>query len=79
MIMRNDDAELGLTQPLILPCGGRAYFDFDSGISYRCRNCYAVVGSIGQPPACVEAAEKYRVLEQLGGGKWDYNTGKLKN
>ena len=39
-------------KPQHLPCGGTAYFDFGSGISYRCENCGAVVGSIGQPQEC---------------------------
>ena len=32
-----------------LPCGGRAYWDDASGISYRCETCGAVVGSVGMP------------------------------
>lgn len=55
-----------------LPCGGIARFDEDSGISYRCETCFAVVGSIGQPRSCVEEAKKYEVLEALGGKGWDY-------
>lgn len=57
--------------PMYLPCGGTAYFDESSGISYRCE-CGAVVGSIGQPQACKDEMEKYRVIESLGGKGWDY-------
>lgn len=60
--------------PMFLPCGGTAYFDESSGISYRCE-CGAVVGSIGQPRSCVEEAKKYKVLEALGGKGWNYKTG----
>jgi hypothetical protein len=57
--------------PMYLPCGGTAYFDESSGISYRCE-CGAVVGSIGQSQFCKDEAEKYRVIEALGGKGWDY-------
>lgn len=55
-----------------LPCGGTAYWDESSGISYRCEVCGAVVGSIGQPQSCKEEAKKYEVWEMLGGKGWDY-------
>jgi hypothetical protein len=32
----------------------------------------AVVGSIGQPQACKDAAEKYDNWQALGGQGWDY-------
>lgn len=70
-----NDFDAGLTKPMNLPCGGVAYFDFSSGISYRCETCGAVVGSIGQPRECVEAAKKYEVMTALGGKGWDYQTG----
>jgi hypothetical protein len=57
---------------MILPCGGVAYFDESSGISYRCTHCGAVVGSIGQPQSCKDEALKWEVLEKLGGKKWEY-------
>jgi hypothetical protein len=41
-----------------LPCGGIAYFDESSGISYRCE-CGAVVGSIGQPQDYFADMEEY--------------------
>lgn len=63
---------------IYLPCGSTAFFDHDSGISYRCETCGAVVGSIGQPRECYEEAKKYDVLEQLGGAGWDYAIGQLK-
>ena len=55
-----------------LPCGGIAYFDEDSGISYRCELCNAVVGSIGQPKRCKEEAQKHDNWKTLGGKGWDY-------
>jgi len=60
---------------VLLPCGGQAYFDFSSGISYRCDTCGAVVSSIGQPRECVEQAKKYEVITALGGRGWDYKKG----
>ena len=64
-----------IMQPMLLPCGGRAVFDESSGISYRCENCMAVVGSIGQPEYCKEQAQKYENWERLGGKGWDYIKG----
>ena len=58
--------------PMPLPCGGVAYFDDDCGIGYRCSNCFAVVGSIGQPKHCKDEAKKYENWEKLGGKGWDY-------
>lgn len=55
-----------------LPCGGTAYLDESSGISYRCEDCMAVVGSIGQPQRCKDEAKKWDVWETLGGKGWDY-------
>ena len=55
-----------------LPCGSRAYFDVESGISFRCYNCNAVVGSVGQPKRCREEAKKYEAWAKLGGKEWDY-------
>ncbi len=58
-----------------LPCGGTAYFDESSGISYRCE-CGAVVGSIGMPRSCRSEMDKYDMLKQLGSQvRWDYNKG----
>jgi hypothetical protein len=61
--------------PMKLPCGGIAYFDEGSGIGYRCENCMAVVGSVGQPRECKEEAEKYKAWEKLGGKGWNYKKG----
>lgn len=60
-----------------LPCGNRATFDHDSGMSYRCDQCWAVVGSIGQSQECRDEMDKYsKVLPALGSKvQWDYNTG----
>jgi hypothetical protein len=62
-------------KPVHLPCGSTAYFDHDSGISYRCESCFAVVGSVGQPRACKEEAQKYEAWEAIGGKGWDYDKG----
>ena len=61
-----------LVDPMKLPCGGTSYFDQELGISYRCMDCGAVVGSIGQPQRCKEAAQKYANWEAMGGKGWDY-------
>ncbi len=61
--------------PMHLPCGGTAYFDEDSGISYRCEDCMSVVGSIGQPQHCKEETDKWEAWEKLGGKGWDYLAG----
>ena len=60
---------------LKLPCGGLAIFDESSGIGYRCEDCMAVVGSMGQPDYCKEEAEKWQAWEILGGKGWDYGKG----
>lgn len=67
--------EHSLLDPMHLPCGGTAYWDETSGISYRCEDCGAVVGSIGQPRKCAEEAEKYKMMGVLGGGSWNYHKG----
>jgi hypothetical protein len=61
--------------PMYLPCGGTAYFDVDSGISYRCELCGAVVGSIGQAQQCKDEMQKYDTWEALGGKGWNYQKG----
>ena len=61
---------------LKLPCGGTAFFDYESGCSYRCSTCYAVIGSIGQSKECKDAAQMYANWEALGGFDWDYHLGK---
>ena len=61
--------------PMYLPCGGTAYFDEASGISYRCEYCGAVVGSIGQSQSCKDEAKKYENWKSLGGVGWDYLLG----
>ena len=65
---------------LKLPCGGEAYFDEESGCSYRCLDCMATIGSIGQSQECKDAAQMYANWETLGGLGWDYKLGKpMKN
>jgi hypothetical protein len=60
---------------MYLPCGGEAHFDHGSGCSYRCENCMATVGSIGQPRSCREEAEKWATYEKAGMWRWDYSKG----
>jgi hypothetical protein len=55
-----------------LPCGGIAFFDQESGISYRCMTCLTTVGSMVQPQHCKDEAEKWEILKRLGGKGWDY-------
>ena len=62
-------------KPMYLPCGGLAYFDHNSGISYRCEDCGAVVGSIGQPRECADEAKKWDSYEKAKMWKWDYEKG----
>ncbi len=58
---------------MFLPCGSTAYYDEESTChSYRCKNCLAVVGSMGMPKHCQDQAEKYQVLAALGGQGWEY-------
>lgn len=64
-----------LNDPMYLPCGGTAYFDESSGISYRCEHCGAVVGSIGQPQSCKDETKKWESYEKQGMWKWDYKRG----
>ena len=63
-------------QPLHLPCGGTAIWEDDSILSYRCIDCGAVLGSIGQPKECVKIQENYTMWKKLGGMGWDYKLGK---
>lgn len=48
-----------------LECGATASFDVESGISYRCNTCFAVVGSIGMPRECKELDDMIRVMQKL--------------
>lgn len=67
----NDNTIPSIDDLAYLPCGGTAYFDYNSGISYRCE-CGAVVGSIGMPKKCKDELDKYNNWEKLGGKGWDY-------
>lgn len=48
-----------------LPCGGTPCFDDDSGMSYRCDICGAVVGSMGMPKYCYEAWQKEKERKEI--------------
>lgn len=65
-------------RPMHLPCGGRAVFDESSGISYRCEDCFSVVGSIGMHSDCRDEMKKWESWESLGGQGWDYELGEPK-
>jgi hypothetical protein len=52
-----------------LECGSIASFDAESGISYRCTTCFAVVGSIGMPRECKELEDMVAVVQKLKGRK----------
>lgn len=64
-----------LVEVLHMPCGGLAFFDEGSGIGYRCEDCGAVIGSIGQPQRCKDEAKKYEDWVKLGGKGWNYKKG----
>ncbi len=56
-------------KPIRLLCGSLASFDHNSGISYRCNNCFATVGSVGMPKQCKEIYEMQEVVDKLKGTK----------
>lgn len=64
--MQND-----LYPDITLLCGNRAEFDIDSGISYRCTRCFAVVHSVGMPRECKKLYEMQEVVDKLKGKKND--------
>lgn len=58
-----------------LPCGGTARFDVTSGISFRCEDCGAVVGSMGQPRECADEMHKWSAYQTAGLWAWNYQLG----
>jgi hypothetical protein len=52
---------------ITLLCGSIAHFDTQSGISYRCDTCMAVVGSIAMPRECKELYDMEDVVNKLKG------------
>jgi len=52
-----------------LPCGATALFDYESGISYRCTSCFAIVGSVGMPQECKTLLDMEEVIRKLKGKK----------
>jgi len=59
----------GVPDTIEVLCGSTAYFDEDSGISYRCETCFAVIGSIGMPRECAELYRMEEVVQKLKGKK----------
>ena len=57
----------GSFPPVETLCGNTAYFDYESGISYRCDTCLAVLGSIGMPRECKELYDMEEVVSKLKG------------
>ncbi len=44
-----------------LPCGAEAFQDAETNeYSYRCKECFCIVGSVGMPRSCRELLEKER-------------------
>lgn len=60
------------TDYMVMPCGGVAYYDENSGISFRCGHCMAVVGSVAMPKECKREMDKWELIKMLGGQGWDY-------
>lgn len=69
---------IDFTHTIYLPCGGSAslFNNKDDGIGYRCNKCGVVVGRGEEQDFCQSEAEKYKVMEVLGGKGWDYLEGK---
>lgn len=53
--------------PIELLCGAIAEFDHESGISYRCTTCMAVVGSVAMPKECATLYDMQKVVDKLKG------------
>ena len=50
-----------------MPCGGVPTFDEDSGCSYRCWQCMAVLGSVAMSASCrvgMESPEYKKLLKE---------------
>ena len=62
-------------QHIFLPCNALAVFDVPSEMGYRCTQCYAMVGSIGQSDRCKAESDKWKTIEAIGGKGWDYRLG----
>ncbi len=61
----NSDSRRLTAKYILAPCGNLASFDEDSGMSYRCNRCFAVVGSMGMPKECKELYEMEQVVDKL--------------
>lgn len=67
--MRRPDYPQTYPHDIDLECGAVASFDVESGISYRCNTCFAVVGSIGMPRSCKDLYDMINVVDKLKGKK----------
>jgi hypothetical protein len=63
---------MNFIEPIHMPCGGTAYFDESSGISYRCDTCMAVLGSIGMPETCRQIYRDMELLDVIAGRKKEF-------
>jgi hypothetical protein len=75
--MKSHNVALSANGPrrIILPCLAVA---FQEEFCYRCIDCNAIVGSVGQPNQCQKESEKYKMLNAMGGKGWDYEVGEQK-
>ncbi len=67
--MQVPDYGPGVQHDIELLCGSSASFDYGSGISYRCNECGATLGSVGMPKQCKELYDMVRTIETLQGIK----------
>jgi len=51
-------------ESISIPCGGETHFDEDSGYSYRCWSCMAIVGSVGMPSRCKQLMDENVTSEE---------------
>jgi hypothetical protein len=65
--MTNDYRSCSVPRYIKVLCGATAEFDVESGISYRCHDCFAVVGSVGMPKRCKELYDMENVVDKLKG------------
>lgn len=62
-----------ITDYMVLPCGGVAYYDEPRfGMNYFCAQCETIVGSDQMPEQCQDEEAKWHMIKMLGGTGWDY-------